>query len=65
MAQMKYLLVVLSLISLTVQAQTVITTTQIIREETTMVIVSQNGNTATQSSVPIVYKCNGQTCVRP
>ena len=49
----------------TVQAQTMTTTTQTIREETTIVTVTQNGSTTTQSSVPIVYRCNGQTCIKP
>ena len=59
---MKYL-VILFLCG-TAQAQTV-TTTETIREETTIVTVTQNGNTTTQSSVPIVYRCNGRTCVKP
>ena len=60
---MKYF--VISFLIGTAQAQTVTTTTQTIREETTIVTVTQNGSTTTQSSVPIVYRCNGQTCVRP
>jgi len=47
------------------QAQIMTTTTQTIREETTIVTVTQNGNAIVRSSVPIVYRCNGQTCVRP
>ena len=42
----------------TAQAQTMTTTTQTIREETTIVTVTQNGNTTTQSSVPIVQRAN-------
>jgi len=49
----------------TVAAQTVTTTTETIREETTVITVTQNGNTTVRSSVPIVYRCNGQTCVKP
>ena len=49
----------------TAMAQTVTTTTETIREETTIVTVTQSGNTTVRSSVPIVYRCNGQTCVRP
>jgi len=60
---MKYL-VILFLFG-TAVAQTVTTTTQTIREETTIVTVTQNGSTTTQSSVPIVYRCNGRTCVKP
>jgi len=60
---MKYL-VILFLFG-TAQAQTMTTTTQTIREETTIVTVTQNGSTTIQSSVPIVYRCNGRTCIRP
>lgn len=48
-----------------VAAQTVITTTETIREEITIVTVTQTGNSTVRSSVPIVYRCNGQTCVKP
>jgi hypothetical protein len=60
---MKYF-AILFLVS-TAMAQTVTTTTETIREETTIVTVTQNGNTTVRSSVPVVYKCNGQTCIRP
>jgi hypothetical protein len=46
-------------------AQTVTTTTETIREETTIVTVTQHGNTTVRTSVPIVYRCNGKTCVKP
>jgi hypothetical protein len=49
----------------TAQTQTITTTTETIREESTVITVTQSGNTTTRSSVPIVYRCNGQTCAKP
>jgi len=46
--------------------KTITTTTETIREETTIITVTQSGSSDTTiPSVPIVYKCNGRTCIKP
>lgn len=64
---MKYLISLILAWALPVMAQTTTITTETIREETTVVTVVQNesSNTTVRSSVPVVYKCNGQNCTNP